>query len=231
MHQSHINHASITHQSCINHTFCTNGTIPTNMYLHSLHELQFPACIPITIMYLNSLYSLPSLCGFSSLHGYPPPPCTYIDSVHCIHCVGSIHCMHPHHHVPTFTVFTAWIPFTVWVPTTTMFLHSLHSLCGFNSPVWVIFCTKNTVPTTVYIYCILHRVHFTVWPFYTKGSDLFVPRTQSPPPYTYIYYVLHGSKSLHVVPTTNIHCVHCMDSIPCVDNLFALTSGPHNWSM
>ena len=55
---------------------------------------------------------------------------THLHDAHipCIHCMGSIPCMGSyHHHVPTFPAFTAW------VSTTTLYLHFLYSLCGFNS--------------------------------------------------------------------------------------------------
>ena len=168
------------------------------------------------------------LHGFNSLCGSPPAPYIYIHCIHWIHC-------------------TAWVYFTLWIPTTPMYLHSLcllHSLHGFNS-----LCGSPLVPYT-YIHCIhciycihsLHPIHCmgspppvftacTVWTPFPAWITFLHLWTLSPPPYTYIYCILHGSNSLHGVTTTNIHCVHCMDSIPCMGNLFALTSSPHHLPM
>ena len=101
-------------------------------------------------------------------------------------------------------------------------LHPVHPL------VWP-FCTKDTVPTTIYhystastAYCYYCSTASTLWCIH--WFDLFVPKTMSPPPYTTI--LLHP---LHTVSTAStgltflhqrqclhhhiplFHCIHWFD--------------------
>ena len=92
---------------------------------------------------------IPFMDDLFALREMSPLSCTYISNVPCIQsvslcslhlpvfsafpCMDSIPCVDPHYpHIPTFSVF----------------------------PTWVTFCTKDTLPTNMY----LHYLHFPVFP-------------------------------------------------------------------
>ena len=123
-----------------------------------------------------------------------------------------------------------------------MYLHSLQFTAWVQFPVYVTFLHLEHCPpaSSTYIHCMgsihsmdPHHTHvpiFTVFSSFTAWAQFIVFTVFTSTIYLYSLCSLHslcGFNSLCGVPTTSIHYVHCMDSIPCVDNLFALTSGLH----
>ena len=130
------------------------------------------------------------------------------------------------------------------VPTTTKYLLSLHSLCRFNSIWWQPFCTKGTVPTTMnHVHTLptfpawvptttmcLHSLHFTAWfnslhawPSCNKGTILATMYLHSL--CSFIVFSRMGFSSLHwspPLPCPTFTAFHCVDSIPCMDDLFPM---------
>ena len=153
------------------------------MYLHTSEFVSFKICPIFNTLYLHSLHPLHSLRGFNWLCWSPPPYFTYIHCVHCIHCIhcvhcmGSTHCVDPHHHLvllfPASTAFTAWVK--LLVPTTTFYLHSLYSQCGFNSlygsPPPSCTYTVSTASTKSTV-----SIAFTVWVQLTVLVQKFVEK-------------------------------------------------------
>ena len=120
----------------------------------------------VSIFYMGDLFALRELCSppctsipCISLCGSPPLLCTYIPCIPYKDDLFALRAQSPPPFIypPSyryFPAFPAWFP--AWVPTTLMYLHSLH---GFNSLCGQLFCTKGTVPSTMY----LHSLHFPTW--------------------------------------------------------------------
>ena len=193
------------------------------MYLHSLHSLYgfnslcgWPlgtkGTIPIA-MYLHWLCFTAWVSNpYMGLHYSHVPTFTEFYCMGSIPCVGDLFALrdYPNHHVTIFTAFHCMVfnssqgsppllctyihYFAIRAlsppPFTYIYCVLLH---GFNSLFGWPFCTKNTIPTTMY----LHSLHFTS----TCCNSL------------------HGSPALSC---THIHCVHCVGSIHCVGPLKSL---------
>ena len=134
-----------------------------------------------------------------------------------IDCVCSIYCVGPHHHhVPTFTGFTVWIQFTVLVPTSTMYLHSLCSLCGFislhgSSPPTFTAFTSLWLLSLSPLHPIVSSVSTTLAQF-----NVWIPTTTL---YLHSLHLLHPLHSLcgfnpqSGSPQPHCTCIHCVHDI------------------
>ena len=139
--------------------FCTKGTIPTIMYLHLLHFILWVSipCMapyhshvpPFTVF--HCVGSIPCKADLFALRALSPPPCTYIHYIslegcqfpecdpttpmylHSIPCMGDLFTLRALSPLPC-----TYIPFVS--------LYGLHSLHG-----WPL-CTKDTIPTTMYLH-------------------------------------------------------------------------------
>ena len=90
---------------CMDYIFCNKGTVPTTMYLHSLH---FTVWVTTTPMYLHSLGFLHFPAFHSifcvSMHGFvcgsPLLPCIDIPCMDSISCIGDLFAQMAQHPLP-----------------------------------------------------------------------------------------------------------------------------------
>ena len=101
-----------------------------SLYLHSLH---FPVCFPVC----SFVHSLHSLNGFNYLHEWP----SYTKGTFPIY----LHTLHFSAQVPIAIMYLQSLHFPVWFPVCS-YVHSLHSLNGFNYLNGWPSCTKGTFP-------------------------------------------------------------------------------------